>query len=69
MSTIDDRLNQIIDELIASGITLEQAVEAHRYVESGRKHGNVVLTLDSPGSSEASERVARSCLGQPRSRS
>ena len=28
MSTIDDRLNQIIDELIASGITLEQAVEA-----------------------------------------
>ena len=28
MSTIDDRLNQIIRELIASGITLEQAVEA-----------------------------------------
>jgi hypothetical protein len=28
MSTIDDRLNQIIRELIGSGITLEQAVEA-----------------------------------------
>lgn len=28
MSTIDDRLNQIICELIDSGITLEQAVEA-----------------------------------------
>lgn len=28
MSTIDDRLNQIISELIDSGITLEQAVEA-----------------------------------------
>lgn len=28
MSTIDDRLNQIISELIDSGITLEQAVQA-----------------------------------------
>ena len=28
MVSIDDRLNQIIRELIASGITLEQAVEA-----------------------------------------
>lgn len=28
MSSIDDRLNQIIRELIGSGITLEQAVEA-----------------------------------------
>lgn len=28
MSTIDDRLNEIICELIDSGITLEQAVEA-----------------------------------------
>lgn len=28
MLSIDDRLNQIIRELIASGITLEQAVEA-----------------------------------------
>ena len=28
MSTIDDRLNQIIRELIGNGITLEQAVEA-----------------------------------------
>lgn len=28
MSSIDDRLNQIIHELIGNGITLEQAVEA-----------------------------------------
>jgi DNA-binding protein Fis len=28
MSSIDDRLNQIIRELIGNGITLEQAVEA-----------------------------------------
>jgi Response regulator containing CheY-like receiver, AAA-type ATPase, and DNA-binding domains len=28
MASIDDRLNQIIRELIGSGITLEQAVEA-----------------------------------------
>lgn len=28
MSTIDDRLNQIIRELIGNGITLDQAVEA-----------------------------------------
>jgi DNA-binding NtrC family response regulator len=28
MSSIEERLNQIIDELIASGITLDQAVEA-----------------------------------------
>ena len=28
MLSIDDRLNQIIRELIANGITLEQAVEA-----------------------------------------
>ena len=28
MLSIDDRLNQIIRELIGSGITLEQAVEA-----------------------------------------
>jgi len=28
VSSIDDRLNQIIRELIGNGITLEQAVEA-----------------------------------------
>jgi hypothetical protein len=45
MSTIDDRLNQIIDELIASGITLEQAVEAFeaKYIVAAMKtnRGNV----------------------------
>lgn len=45
MSTIDDRLNQIIDELIASGITLEQAVEAFeaKYIVAAMKEtrGNV----------------------------
>ena len=45
MTTIDDRLNQIIDELIASGITLEQAVEAFeaKYIVAAMKEnrGNV----------------------------
>lgn len=45
MPTIDDRLNQIIDELIASGITLEQAVEAFeaKYIVAAMKEnrGNV----------------------------
>ena len=45
MSTIDDRLNQIIDELISSGITLEQAVEAFeaKYIVAAMKdnRGNV----------------------------
>lgn len=45
MLTIDDRLNQIIDELIASGITLEQAVEAFeaKYIVAAMKEnrGNV----------------------------
>ena len=45
MSTIDDRLNQIIRELIASGITLEQAVEAFeaKYIVAAMKEnrGNI----------------------------
>ena len=45
MSTIDDRLNQIIRELISSGITLEQAVEAFeaKYIVAAMKdnRGNV----------------------------
>ncbi len=45
MSTIDDRLNQIIRELISSGITLEQAVEAFeaKYIVAAMKEnrGNV----------------------------
>lgn len=45
MTTIDDRLNQIIDELIANGITLEQAVEAFeaKYIVAAMKtnRGNV----------------------------
>jgi len=34
------RLRSVVDRTHP----LDQAVEAHRYVESGRKHGNVVLT-------------------------
>lgn len=45
MSTIDDRLNQIIRELIGNGITLEQAVEAFegRYIVAAMdaNRGNV----------------------------
>ncbi len=45
MSTIDDRLNQIIRELIDSGITLEQAVEAFeaKYIVAAMKEnrGNI----------------------------
>ncbi|MGA7617555.1 MAG: helix-turn-helix domain-containing protein [Thermoanaerobaculia bacterium] len=45
MSTIDDRLNQIISELIGSGITLEQAVEAFegRYIAAAMhaSRGNI----------------------------
>lgn len=45
MSSIDDRLNQIIRELIGNGITLEQAVEAFegKYIVSAMEstRGNV----------------------------
>lgn len=45
MSSIDDRLNQIIRELIGNGITLEQAVEAFegRYIVAAMdaNRGNV----------------------------
>jgi DNA-binding NtrC family response regulator len=45
MVSIDDRLNQIIRELIANGITLEQAVEAFesKYIKEAMSvtRGNV----------------------------
>ena len=45
MVSIDDRLNQIIRELIGNGITLEQAVEAFegKYIVAAMSasHGNV----------------------------
>lgn len=45
VSSIDDRLNQIIRELIGNGITLEQAVEAFegKYIVAAMSatHGNV----------------------------
>lgn len=48
MSTIDDRLNQIISELIDSGITLEQAVQAFesKYIVAAMdaNRGNVTRT-------------------------
>lgn len=48
MLSIDDRLNQIIRELIASGITLDQAVEAFegKYIVAAMaaNRGNVTRT-------------------------
>ena len=48
MLSIDDRLNQIIRELIASGITLDQAVEAFegKYIVAAMaaNRGNVTKT-------------------------
>ena len=51
--TIDDLL--FIKELVETGVIkptvdrrfpFQQAADAHRYVESGQKMGNVVITVD-----------------------
>ena len=39
-----------LDELLYQRrMTLTELAEAHRYVESGHKKGNVVVTIDQPG--------------------
>ena len=47
MVSIDDRLNQIIRELIGSGITLEQAVEAFegKYIVAAMSAGPYALVI------------------------
>ena len=53
VSSIDDRLNQIIRELIGNGITLEQAVEAFegKYIVAAMSSGPTIRSCDHPGRS------------------
>lgn len=62
----DGRIKPVIDRCYP----LEQVAEAHRYVESGRRIGNVVLALgeecDPRGAAYASDRAPRRTVsGQP----
>lgn len=50
----DRRIRPVIDRYV----TLDQIVEAHRYVESGRKRGNVVIDVQG-GAGEPSSTEAR----------